>query len=92
MWQVQTYNDLEVEMTETEYEALEGADALLLITEWNEFRTPDFDKIKSLLREPVIFDGRNVYDLELMKERGFYYNSIGRGVVNAFRRNNVEQQ
>ena len=92
MWQVKTYTDLDVEMVETEYEALEGADALLLITEWNEFRTPDFDKIKSMLREPVIFDGRNVYDLDLMKERGFYYNSIGRGVVNAFRRNNVEQQ
>jgi len=92
MWQVQQYTDLEIKMVETEYEALEGADAMLLITEWNEFRTPDFDKIKSLLREPVIFDGRNVYDLDMMKERGFYYNSIGRGVVHAFRRNNVEQQ
>jgi len=63
------------------YEALDGADALLIITEWSVFRTPDFDLIKEKLKAPVIFDGRNLYDLERVKECGFYYNSIGRKVV-----------
>ncbi|WP_158990857.1 UDP-glucose/GDP-mannose dehydrogenase family protein [Mucilaginibacter sp. L196] len=63
------------------YEALEGADALLIITEWSVFRTPDFDLIKEKLKAPVIFDGRNLYDLDRVKECGFYYNSIGRKVV-----------
>lgn len=83
MWQVKTYTNLDVEMVDHRYEAIEGADALLVITEWNEFRTPDFDKIKSLLKQPVIFDGRNIFDLEQMRELGFYYNSIGRDVINA---------
>jgi UDPglucose 6-dehydrogenase len=61
------------------YDALKGADALLVVTEWNEFRRPDFDRIKSLLKEPVIFDGRNVYDPKVMKEKGFVYYGIGRG-------------
>ena len=60
------------------YDVLEGADALLLITEWNEFRRPDFDLIKQKLSQPVIFDGRNQYDLERMAERDFYYYSLGR--------------
>lgn len=64
-----------------EYEALEGADFLVIVTEWNEFRSPDFDKVKSLLKEPVIFDGRNVFNLETMKELGFAYQSIGRSKV-----------
>ena len=64
-----------------QYEALENADALLIATEWQVFRTPDFDKVKSLLKTPVIFDGRNLYDLPHMQERGFYYVSIGRDVV-----------
>lgn len=63
------------------YEALEDADALLVVTEWPVFRTPDFDFMKEKLKAPVIFDGRNLYDLERMKEGGFYYNSIGRKVV-----------
>jgi len=63
------------------YDALEGADALLIITEWPVFRTPDFDFMKEKLKAPVVFDGRNLYDLERMKEYGFYYNSIGRKVV-----------
>ena len=63
------------------YEALEGADCLAIMTEWNEFRTPDFDQIGALLREKVIFDGRNVYDTEQMKELGFMYVSIGRPKV-----------
>lgn len=60
------------------YAALEGAEALALVTEWNEFRTPDFDKIKSLLKQPVIFDGRNLWKPENLKKRGFTYYGIGR--------------
>jgi len=63
------------------YAALDGADALLIVTEWSLFRTPDFDQVESLLKEKVIFDGRNLYDLEKMVDCGFYYNSIGRKVI-----------
>jgi UDPglucose 6-dehydrogenase len=63
------------------YEALAGADALLILTEWSTFRMPDFDKMEKLLKSKVIFDGRNLYDLDRMIDRGFYYNSIGRQVV-----------
>jgi len=63
------------------YEALEDADALIISTEWNVFRTPDFEKIKKLLKNPVIFDGRNLYKPERMKELGFNYISIGRQKV-----------
>ncbi|HHG85759.1 MAG TPA: UDP-glucose/GDP-mannose dehydrogenase family protein [Bacteroidetes bacterium] len=87
MWQVREYTDLKVEMVESRYDALDGADALLIVTEWNEFRAPNFEKIKSSLKSPVIFDGRNIYDLAQMKELGFYYNSIGRGVVSAWEKN-----
>jgi UDPglucose 6-dehydrogenase len=62
----------------TEYEALENADALLICTEWGVFRNPDFDKIAGLLKDKVIFDGRNLFDVEEMNEKGFYYSSIGR--------------
>jgi UDPglucose 6-dehydrogenase len=58
---------------------LEGADALLILTEWREFKSPDFEQIKSLLKKPVIFDGRNLYEPALMKELGFEYQGIGRG-------------
>jgi UDPglucose 6-dehydrogenase len=61
-----------------EYEALKNADAMLLLTEWNQFRYPDFEKIKATLRQPVIFDGRNQYEPKTMKELGFTYYSIGR--------------
>ncbi len=61
-----------------EYEALEGADALLICTEWGVFRNPDFDKVGGLLKDKVIFDGRNLFDVEEMSDRGFYYSSIGR--------------
>jgi len=67
----------------SQYAVLRGADALVLITEWNEFRNPDFARIKRLLQEPVIFDGRNQYELAEMRERGFAYYSIGRPVVGA---------
>ncbi|HXX30383.1 MAG TPA: UDP-glucose/GDP-mannose dehydrogenase family protein [Myxococcaceae bacterium] len=62
----------------TPYEALEGADGLFVLTEWNDFRHPDFDRMKSLLRQPVVFDGRNVFDPGKMRERGFTYHGIGR--------------
>ncbi len=65
-----------------QYEALKNADALLIVTEWSVFRTPDFDKIDGLLKSKVIFDGRNLYDLEKMIDHGYYYNSIGRKLVN----------
>ena len=67
---------------ETQYECIDGADALVIATEWNEFRTPDFDKILSLLKDPVIFDGRNVFDVQTMEKKGFHYESIGRPLVN----------
>jgi UDPglucose 6-dehydrogenase len=66
---------------ENQYDALKDADALIIATEWSEFRTPDFIKIKSLLKEPVIFDGRNLFELYQMEERGFHYVSIGRKVI-----------
>jgi len=61
------------------YDALKGSEALLLVTEWNEFRRPDFDRIKSLMKTPVVFDGRNIYDPKIMREKGFVYYGIGRG-------------
>lgn len=67
--------------TDDQYKALEGADALAVVTEWSVFRTPDYRKIKSLLKNPVIFDGRNVYNPENMAELGFHYESIGRPTV-----------
>jgi UDPglucose 6-dehydrogenase len=63
------------------YDALAGADAVLIVTEWNEFRRPDFPRMKKLMRRPVIFDGRNVYEPEVMREHGFTYFPIGRAVV-----------
>ncbi|MEW6380372.1 MAG: UDP-glucose/GDP-mannose dehydrogenase family protein [bacterium] len=67
-----------IQLCSRNYECLEGADGLLVITEWNEFRRPNFDRIKQLMRTPVIFDGRNLYDPKLMRERGFIYYGIGR--------------
>jgi len=60
------------------YDALEGAAALLILTEWNEFRRPDFARIKQLLKEPVIFDGRNIFEPKELQRRGFKYYSVGR--------------
>lgn len=65
-------------LCDNQYDAIEGTDALAVVTEWNVFRTPDYDRIMSSLREPVVFDGRNVFDPIDMKERGFVYSSIGR--------------
>lgn len=66
-----------------QYEALVDADALAIVTEWTVFRTPSFDVMRKLLKAPVIFDGRNLYDIEIMKDMGFHYESIGRDVVGA---------
>lgn len=63
------------------YDTLDGASAVIVVTEWSEFRNPDFDRIADKLKQPVIFDGRNVYSLEKMEGLGFYYESIGRKVV-----------
>jgi UDPglucose 6-dehydrogenase len=60
------------------YEALKGADCLAIVTEWNEFRRPDFPRMRKLMREPIVFDGRNLYTLDQMKQNGFTYYSIGR--------------
>ncbi|TVR88839.1 MAG: UDP-glucose/GDP-mannose dehydrogenase family protein [Saprospirales bacterium] len=70
-----------ISFSEDQYEALDNADALAVITEWSVFRTPDYAKIKEKLKAPVIFDGRNVYSPETMREQGFYYESIGRNPV-----------
>jgi len=61
-----------------EYEILSGADALVIVTEWNEYRNPDFERISGLLTSPVIFDGRNLYEPRRMKHIGFEYFAIGR--------------
>ncbi len=67
-----------IQLCERSYDALKGADALALITEWNEFREPDFARMRKLMRQPVIFDGRNIYSPEQMRAHGFTYLSIGR--------------
>jgi UDPglucose 6-dehydrogenase len=68
----------QVEFFDSSYDALKDAEALLVVTEWNEFRNPDFSKMKKLMKRPVILDGRNIYDPKEMKEHGFTYYSIGR--------------
>jgi len=70
-----------VTFAKNNYEALDGADALIVVTEWNEFRRPDFSRMKGLLKYPVVFDGRNVYDPARMEEAGFTYYSMGRPTV-----------
>ena len=67
-----------IEYAENQYDALKGADALIIVTEWNEFRTPNFLKIVTNLKSKVIFDGRNLFDINAIKELGFYYESVGR--------------
>jgi len=68
----------EIFYAENLYDTLDDADALAIVTEWSEFRTPDFDLMKERMRHPAIFDGRNLYDIDYMTTTGFYYNSIGR--------------
>lgn len=67
-----------IEYTSSSYEALENADAMILVTEWNEFRTPDFKRMKELLKTPIIFDGRNQYNEKQLKELGFEYHQVGK--------------
>jgi UDPglucose 6-dehydrogenase len=70
-----------LKLCETAYDTLDGADALAIITEWQEFRSPNFDQVIESLSEPVIFDGRNLYDPEILKSKGISYYAIGRGNV-----------
>jgi UDPglucose 6-dehydrogenase len=77
----QTIGEHSIYFAQNAYDAIEQADALAIVTEWSEFRNPNFEKIKSLLKSKAIFDGRNVFSLEKMKEEGFYYESIGRTTV-----------
>ena len=70
-----------IEYAENQYDALKGADALIIATEWNEFRTPNFLKIVTNLKSKVIFDGRNLFDIAAIKELGFYYESVGRTIA-----------
>ncbi|MFD2864647.1 UDP-glucose dehydrogenase family protein [Mucilaginibacter antarcticus] len=70
-----------IEYAADQYQAAKDADALLILTEWSVFRTPDFDQLESSLKTKVIFDGRNLYDIQKMIDCGYYYNSIGRRVV-----------
>jgi UDPglucose 6-dehydrogenase len=67
-----------IQLVEKSYDALKGADALAIVTEWNEFREPDFPRMRKLMREPIVFDGRNLYSPEQMRAQGFTYFSIGR--------------
>ncbi len=67
-----------ISLMETDYETLRGADALAVVTEWSEFRTPDFARMKALMKKPVIFDGRNIYNPDELRKMGFTYYGIGR--------------
>lgn len=73
----------QIQLVNDAYEAIIDVDALVVITEWSVFRTPNFEVMKSLMNQPVIFDGRNLYEVDYMEEKGFYYESIGRRIVNA---------
>jgi len=81
MQNVRTIYKDKITFTDNQYEAISNADALLIVTEWATFRAPDFNKIKHKLKSPKIFDGRNLYNLEDMEGKGFYYESIGRKTV-----------
>lgn len=83
MANVKTLLGDKITYAENQYDALKDADALLIVTEWSLFRTPDLDQVGSLLKAKVIFDGRNLYDLDKMIDCGFYYNSIGRKIVSS---------
>lgn len=81
MENVKTVLGSKIQYCETPYDAAEGADAIFIATEWPEFRTPDFEKLSSILKDKVIFDGRNLYDIQSMKDLGYTYYSIGRKTV-----------
>ena len=71
----------QISFATNQYEALQDAEALVIVTEWSAFRNPDFEQIGQLMKQKVIFDGRNLYDLQKMIDLGYYYNSIGRKVI-----------
>jgi UDPglucose 6-dehydrogenase len=70
-----------IRFADSPMDALSGADALAIVTEWKTFRSPDFDLVKAQLNTPVIFDGRNLYEPEVMADAGFEYHGIGRSVL-----------
>jgi UDPglucose 6-dehydrogenase len=78
---VKRESGLSISYADNQYDALNNADALIICTEWNEFRAPDFERVGEQLKAKVIFDGRNLYDTEVMEQSGFYYESIGRAKV-----------
>jgi UDPglucose 6-dehydrogenase len=82
MGNVKKQLDSIINYADNQYDCLDGADALIIATEWNEFRIPDFEKINSKLKQKVIFDGRNLFDLEHMEKQGYHYESIGRKKIN----------
>ncbi len=90
--QEQYEGDDRISFEENQYKALKNADALIIVTEWNVFRTPDFEKTFSIMKERVIFDGRNVFDLQQMEDLKTYYNSIGRQVVDTREKKQVAQE
>ena len=67
-----------IKYAEHQYHALEGADALIIATEWSEFRTPDFERMETAIKNKIVFDGRNLFDVVKMQELGYHYESIGR--------------
>ena len=71
-----------IKFAENSYDALKDVDALLIATEWSAFRNPDFNKMQELMKSPIIFDGRNLYDLETMNSKAFFYQSVGRATIN----------
>ena len=73
--------DGKINFCDDAYSALKDSDCLIICTEWSEFISPSFDRMKDLLNKPVVFDGRNIFDLDVMKSHGFYYESVGRKVV-----------
>jgi UDPglucose 6-dehydrogenase len=81
MQNVQNLLGKRIQFGESQYDVLKNADALIIATEWNEFRTPDFHRIEGLLRNKAIFDGRNLFELDAMRKLGFHYESVGREAV-----------
>lgn len=81
MENVRKLYDGKITFVASQYDALVDSDALVIVTEWNEFRNPDFAKMKRTLKQPLVFDGRNVYDVAKMKQMGFEYFSVGRPVA-----------
>lgn len=81
MENVQKQKNYPITYAEDQYDALKDADALLICTEWSTFRNPDFDRISSLLKNKVIFDGRNLYDLDKMRKLNYFYKSVGRDTI-----------